>query len=70
MIGHALLLAAIGLVFIAPLTIFILIDSKARHDAEEAYAVGYRDGQRAEFEAQARAHVARQSRRMQAEAAR
>lgn len=65
MIGQYALLAVIGLLFAVPFCVWVVADAKARHDAKEAYAVGYRDGQRAEFEAQARAYVARQSRELQ-----
>lgn len=56
-----LLLAAIGLVLVAPICAFILGDAKRRHDAAQAYAAGYRAGQLAEFELQAQQHLQRQS---------
>lgn len=69
MTAQYLLLAAIGLVFVAPICAFILGDAKRRHDAAQAYAAGFRAGQKAEFEAQARQWVTDCSFRLQAEQA-
>ena len=63
------LVVAIGLLFAGPFCLWVIADARQRHNAAEAYAAGFRAGQKAEFEIQARQYVTDCSFKLQAEQA-